>query len=116
MRGIEGEQVLLRIIVSESRSYDGRPLYRRIVEMLREDGFAGATVLKGIAGFGHDRRMHSAALEVTAESDDGVIMAIEHARRPLAAVQFHPESIMSLEADVGLRLLRNVVTGLAAPP
>lgn len=57
-----------------------------------------------------------AVLEVTAESDDGVVMAVEHARRPLAAVQFHPESIMSLEADVGLRLLRNVVTDLAAPP
>ena len=33
---------------------------------------------------------------------------------PLAAVQFHPESIMSLEGDVGLRLLGNVVAGLTA--
>ncbi len=41
-------------------------------------------------------------------------MAVEHAHLPLAAVQFHPESIMSLEGDVGLRLLRNVVTGLVA--
>jgi anthranilate synthase len=57
-----------------------------------------------------------AALEVTAESDDGVVMAVEHAHRPLAAVQFHPESIMSLDGDVGLRLLRNVVAGLAAAP
>ncbi|MGH7403930.1 MAG: anthranilate synthase component I, partial [Candidatus Rokuibacteriota bacterium] len=56
-----------------------------------------------------------AALEVTAETDDGCVMAIEHADLPLAAVQFHPESIMSLEDDVGLRLLRNVMTELAAP-
>jgi anthranilate synthase len=55
------------------------------------------------------------ALRVTAESEDGVVMAIEHATLPVAAVQFHPESIMSLEGDVGLRLLRNVVTGLTAP-
>ena len=55
-----------------------------------------------------------AALEVTAESDDGVVMAVEHGHLPLAAVQFHPESIMSLEGDVGLRLLRNVVGGLTA--
>ena len=81
MRGIEGEQVLLRIIVSESRSYDGRPLYRRIVEMLREDGFAGATVLKGIAGFGHDRRMHSAALEVTAEGLPIVVEVVDTQER-----------------------------------
>lgn len=81
MRGIEGEQVLLRIIVSESRSHDGRPLYRRIVEMLREDGFAGATVLKGIAGFGHDRRMHSAALEVTAEGLPIVVEVVDTQER-----------------------------------
>src|SRR5690606_8899852 len=34
-------------------------------------------------------------LRVTAESDDGVIMAVEHEREPLAAVQFHPESILT---------------------
>ncbi len=50
-------------------------------------------------------------LVVTAESADGVVMAIEHATLPLAAVQFHPESIMTLEEDLGLRLLRNVMAG-----
>ena len=53
---------------------------------------------------------------MTAESEDGVVMAVEHVHLPLAAVQFHPESIMSLEGEVGLRLLRNVVTGLIAGP
>jgi anthranilate synthase len=54
------------------------------------------------------------ALEVTAESEDGVVMAIEHASLPVAAVQFHPESIMSVEDDLGLPLLRNVVDRLIA--
>ena len=54
-----------------------------------------------------------ADLVSTAESGDGVIMAIEHTTLPIAAVQFHPESIMSLDDEVGLRLLRNVVTRLA---
>jgi anthranilate synthase len=53
------------------------------------------------------------ALVVTAEADDGVIMAIEHATLPLAAVQFHPESILTLGDDLGLKLLRNVVGVLA---
>lgn len=53
-----------------------------------------------------------AELETTAESDDGVVMAIEHRTLPMAAVQFHPESIMSLEDEVGLRLLRNVIARL----
>ena len=52
-------------------------------------------------------------LEVSAVSDDGVVMAIEHRRLPIAAVQFHPESIMSLDGDVGLMLIGNVVQRLA---
>jgi anthranilate synthase len=57
-----------------------------------------------------------AVLEVTAETVDGVVMAIEHATLPLAAVQFHPESIMTLADDVGQRLLANVMDGLASAP
>ena len=53
-------------------------------------------------------------LLVTAQSEDGVIMAVEHRARPLAAVQFHPESIMSLGDDLGLRLLRQVVERLTS--
>lgn len=48
-------------------------------------------------------------LKVTAISDDGVIMAIEHQTLPIAAVQFHPESIMTLEGEVGLAIIKNVV-------
>jgi anthranilate synthase len=55
-------------------------------------------------------------LRVTAESDDGVIMAIEHVRLPVSAVQFHPESILSLKDNIGLRLIRNVVKGLVDSP
>jgi anthranilate synthase len=54
-----------------------------------------------------------AELRVTAESADGVIMAVEHSSRPLAAVQFHPESILTLDGNVGLALLRNVASKLA---
>jgi anthranilate synthase len=55
-------------------------------------------------------------LTVTAETEDGVVMAIEHATLPMAAVQFHPESIMTLGEDVGLRLLVNVMDRLARTP
>ncbi|HEV8148214.1 MAG TPA: anthranilate synthase component I [Bryobacteraceae bacterium] len=48
-------------------------------------------------------------LEVTAESDDGVIMGIRHRDLPMEAVQFHPESILSLNENCGLRLMENVV-------
>jgi anthranilate synthase len=48
-------------------------------------------------------------LKVTAISDDDVIMAIEHQTLPIAAVQFHPESIMSMAGEVGLAIIKNVV-------
>jgi anthranilate synthase len=48
-------------------------------------------------------------LEVTAESDDGVIMAVRHRDLPMEAVQFHPESILTLDGNCGLHLMENVV-------
>ena len=53
-------------------------------------------------------------LRVTAESEDGVIMAVEHVELPVSAVQFHPESILTLGDNVGLRLIRNVVSAFSA--
>lgn len=66
-----------------------------------------------------DRSTLPAQLGVTAESDDGVIMAVEHETLPVAGVQFHPESILTLHQDLGLRLIHNVVealTGAWQPP
>ncbi len=48
-------------------------------------------------------------LEVTAESEDGIVMAVAHKELPLAAVQFHPESILTLGERLGHRLIMNVV-------
>ncbi|WP_442582584.1 anthranilate synthase [Mesorhizobium sp. ASY16-5R] len=49
---------------------------------------------------------------VTAETEDGVIMAFEHRKEPIAAVQFHPESIMTLGQNAGMRMIENVVAHL----
>ena len=52
-------------------------------------------------------------IRVTAKTDDGVVMGIEHQSEPVAAVQFHPESIMSLGQEAGMRMIENVVAHLA---
>jgi uncharacterized protein len=56
------KSVLLRIFIGESDKYKGKPLYEQIVLKARELNLAGATVLRGVMGFGADSRMHSAKL------------------------------------------------------
>ncbi|HUK15799.1 MAG TPA: anthranilate synthase component I [Bryobacteraceae bacterium] len=55
------------------------------------------------------RETFPACLEVTAESSDGVIMAVRHRELPIEAVQFHPESILTAGGDHGLKLMENAV-------
>jgi anthranilate synthase len=57
-----------------------------------------------------------ACLRITARNETGLIMAVRHESLPIAAVQFHPESILSLGGGVGHRLIANVIRSLAAEP
>ncbi len=54
-------------------------------------------------------------LQVTAVAEDGTIMAIEHQNLPIAGVQFHPESIMTLTGDVGMGIIKNVINAYTNP-
>lgn len=63
-----------------------------------------------------DRASFPDCLEITAESDDGIIMGVRHRELPMEAVQFHPESILSLERDCGLQLMENMIEAYAHSP
>ncbi len=53
---------LLRIFIGENDKYEGTPLFEWIVRKAREEGLAGATVLRGLAGFGAHSRLHTAKI------------------------------------------------------
>jgi PII-like signaling protein len=56
----EGERTLMRIFIGESDKYHGKPLYEALLEKFREKGLAGATVLRGVAGYGASSVVHTA--------------------------------------------------------
>jgi uncharacterized protein len=62
MRILDGEQSLVRIFLGESDVWHHRPLARALLERLRGEGFAGATVIHGVAGFGASSVIHTASL------------------------------------------------------
>jgi hypothetical protein len=72
---------LLRIFIGESDTHDGRPLYQAIVETLRRDGLAGATVLRGIEGFGKSSTLHTAHILRLSEDLPIVIECVDTADR-----------------------------------
>ena len=59
---LEGEGKLLRLFIGESDTWHGKPLYQAIVERVRAAGLAGATVIRGIEGFGADSRIHTSRI------------------------------------------------------
>ena len=55
----ESDAILLRIFIGESDKYEGIPLSRYLVELFKKEGMAGATVLRGISGFGKSSKLHT---------------------------------------------------------
>ena len=56
---LTGERVIMRVFVGERDKFKGKPLYEAIVELLRSRHYAGATVLRGIVGFGASSLLHT---------------------------------------------------------
>jgi uncharacterized protein len=62
MRVLDGNQLLVRIFLGESDQWHHTPLSRALLERLRREGFAGATVVHGVAGFGASSVIHTSSL------------------------------------------------------
>jgi PII-like signaling protein len=81
MHGLPGERTLLRIAVNSADRADGRPVYEAIVARLRERGFAGATVLPCIMGFGASGRVYSEMNEITSFGMPVIVEAVDTEER-----------------------------------
>ena len=82
------------VLVRGGRLFEGMP--RRFTAGRYHSLYAVEDALPGV-------------LEVTASTETGIVMGIEHRELPISAVQFHPESLMSLKKEAGLSLVRNVL-------
>ncbi|HLD30358.1 MAG TPA: DUF190 domain-containing protein [bacterium] len=87
------QAVLLRVFIGEKDHYRGKPLYEQIVLKARELDLAGATVLKGILGFGADSRIHSAKLLALSEDLPIVIEIVDAGEKIEKIMPFLDETV-----------------------
>ena len=98
---ISGEGKLLRIFVGESDRCDGRPLYEAIVRKAHELGLAGATVWRGIEGYGATSRIHTAKILRLSE-DLPIIVEIVDAEEKITAALPQLDALIEHSSGGGL--------------
>jgi len=85
--------MLLRIFIGESDKYEGIPLYEKIVLKAREMNLAGATVTRGIMGFGADSRLHTSKFLRLSEDMPMVIELVDKEERLKLMIPFLDEAV-----------------------
>ena len=107
MRVLEGESMLMRIFIGENDKHAGKPMHKALLEMFRKEGFAGATVLRGIAGFGAKSVIHSTDI-LRLSSDLPLIIEVVESQSKIDAVlplldEILDEGLVTLEKAHVLR-------------
>jgi len=103
------QAILLRIYIGESDRYEGKPLYRYLVEFFKREGFYGATVLRGITGFGETSRIHTTSV-LRLSTDLPVVVEVVDSREKIDQIKPKLEGIISgglvTEQEVTVRVYR----------
>jgi len=98
---VEGEGELLRIFIGESDRHEGHPLHEAIVRLAREKGLAGATVLRGMIGYGAHSRIHTTKILRLSEDLPIVVEIVDRPERIAAILpeldSMVQEGMMTLE-------------------
>jgi PII-like signaling protein len=118
MRVLDGERLLVRIFIGDSDKWHHQPLERALVERLRREGFAGATVFRGVAGFGAASVIHTAHI-VDLSSDLPILIEVvedqEHVDKllPILDEMLTKGALVTMEK---VRVLKYAAGKLATPP
>jgi hypothetical protein len=94
MSKLSGELVLMRIFIGESDKRGHIPLYEALVELFRKEGFAGATVLRGVAGFGAHSVYHTDKL-LRLSHDLPIVVEVVDSQEKIDAVMPKIDEMMS---------------------
>ncbi len=94
MTKFTGEKVLMRIFIGESDKVGHRPVYEALVELFRKEGFAGATVIRGIAGFGAHSIYHTDKI-LRLSIDLPIIVEVVDAQEKLDAIMPRIDELMN---------------------
>ena len=101
MRVLDGEATLVRVFIGESDQWRHHPLALAVVERLRKEGYSGATVLRGVAGFGARSVLHTTQILRLSEDLPVVIEMVEAHERVEALLaildEMVPEGLVTLE-------------------
>jgi PII-like signaling protein len=119
MRVLDGEQILVRIFIGESDRWHGHPLADALLERLRREHFAGATVLRGVSGFGAHSVLHTASL-LRLSQDLPVLIEVvdseEKVQQLLAVLdEMVPEGLVTMEKVRVLKYAASRPTGAGRP-
>lgn len=96
---LPSEATLLRVFIGEADRFQGKPLYEAIVNLARHRSMAGATVIRGLMGFGAHSRMHTAKILRLSEDLPIVIEMVDE-----------PEKIQSLLPDLDQMIKEGLIT------
>jgi PII-like signaling protein len=114
MRILDGDQLLVRIFIGDSDKWHHRPLYSALLERLRREGFAGATVIHGVAGFGAASVIHTTSI-VALSADLPVLIEVvddqEHVDKLLPIL----DEMMSKGGLVTIEKVRVIKYGAGEP-
>jgi uncharacterized protein len=91
---LPAEGSLLRIFIGEGDRHEGRPLYEWLVLRARAEGVAGATVLRGVMGYGATSRLHTFKIERLSE-DLPIVLEFVDTREKLEAFLSVVDSVVA---------------------